>query len=142
MSENNGWPERPGVPLNPERDGWHWLRRRANGAASVWWWIDGDGDGDFSWYEDDDGDPDFMARQFDYEGPCITPAEHAAALAAEYKRGQEAMRERAADIATKLSAEYANETPKPGREQECAGMEAGAAYAAKAIRAAAGETQP
>ncbi len=24
---NNGWPnkDRPGVPLNPERDGWHWL---------------------------------------------------------------------------------------------------------------------
>ena len=73
---------------------------------------------------------------------CPTPAEHAAALAAEYKRGQEEMRERAAEIATKLSAKYANGTPKPGREHECAGMEAGAASVAAAIRAATGEAQP
>jgi hypothetical protein len=28
MTENNGWPGKPGVPLNPERDGWHWLQER------------------------------------------------------------------------------------------------------------------
>ena len=25
MTATNGWPGEPGVPLNPERDGWHWL---------------------------------------------------------------------------------------------------------------------
>jgi len=25
MSENNGWPDKHGVPLNPEMRGWHWL---------------------------------------------------------------------------------------------------------------------
>jgi hypothetical protein len=26
MTTTNGWPGVPGVPLNPERDGWHWLK--------------------------------------------------------------------------------------------------------------------
>jgi hypothetical protein len=26
MSENNGWPGEPGVPLNPEKSGWHWVK--------------------------------------------------------------------------------------------------------------------
>lgn len=28
-SDANGWPDpaRPGYPANPERDGWHWLKR-------------------------------------------------------------------------------------------------------------------
>ena len=25
MTTTNGWPGKPGVPLNPDRDGWHWL---------------------------------------------------------------------------------------------------------------------
>ena len=25
MTTNNGWPGKPGVPLNPEKDGWHWV---------------------------------------------------------------------------------------------------------------------
>ena len=28
---NNGWPGKPGVPMNPEQSGWHWLK----GAASL-----------------------------------------------------------------------------------------------------------
>jgi len=35
MAEQNGWPfpDRPGVPLNPERDGWHWLAQTDPGPA-------------------------------------------------------------------------------------------------------------
>jgi len=31
---DNGWPGEPGVPLNPERDGWHWVQRVDNGFVT------------------------------------------------------------------------------------------------------------
>ena len=97
MSENNGWPERPGVPLNPERCGAHVFEAGSpdypvKGPWTLLWawpealWVDCFGNME---------PPDCMAK-FKYVGPCPTPAEHAAALAAEYRRGQEEMRERAA----------------------------------------------
>ncbi len=38
MSDNN-WPDpaRPGVPLNPERDGWHWLKTPDENDAPYEW---------------------------------------------------------------------------------------------------------
>jgi len=140
MSENNGWPDpaRPGAPLNPERDGWHWLMDSNQDPYLLNWSAITQRWGDYPGTSPED----LHTVIGGYCAPCLTPAEHAAALAAEYRRGQEEMRERAADIATKLSAEYANGTPKPGREHECGGMESGAASVAAAIRAAAGEAQP
>jgi hypothetical protein len=45
MSDNNGWPDpaRPGVPLNPERDGWHWVCAAVGIAAPypMLWCADG-----------------------------------------------------------------------------------------------------
>ena len=86
MTNNpNGWPfpDKPGVPLNPERDGFHWLMRKGAAWAEAWRW-DPDADGcgtDYSgaWAESEgDGQPDEMARWYAYLGPCLTPAEVAA----------------------------------------------------------------
>jgi hypothetical protein len=30
MSDNNGWPGKPGVPLNADKSGWHWLLANTN----------------------------------------------------------------------------------------------------------------
>jgi hypothetical protein len=76
MSDNNGWPHKPGVPLNPERDGWHWfwcpLKRgvfpcfwRAAGEAHNCRWT-------AKWlYSRNDWNP----KECTYLGPALTPAE-------------------------------------------------------------------
>ena len=78
----SGWPdpEKPGVPLNPEVDGFHWL----GNAAFVWaakfgnWALNGMG-----------FPPEFFATTA-YLGPCLTPAE-ADALRADNARLREAL---------------------------------------------------
>ena len=72
-----------GVPPNPEKEGWHWLRRRTGGAPEPWLWSDMDGgEGDFQWCEEcGDGDPGTTTRWFEYLCPCLTPTEHRALLA-------------------------------------------------------------
>lgn len=73
-----------GVPQNPEKEGWHWLRHRSGGAPEPWLWSDSDfGEGDFQWSEEGgDGDPDTIAGWFEYLGPCLTPDERLALAAA------------------------------------------------------------
>jgi hypothetical protein len=78
----SGWPdhEKPGVPLHPDVDGFHWL----GNAAFVWvakcgnWGLNGVG-----------FPPEFFANTF-YHGPCLTPAE-TDALRAENARLREAL---------------------------------------------------
>jgi hypothetical protein len=73
-------PEKPGVPLNPEVDGFHWL----GNSAFVWaakfenWALNGVG-----------FPPEFFATTA-YLGPCLTPAE-ADTLRAENARLREAL---------------------------------------------------
>jgi hypothetical protein len=82
MSDNNGWLGKPGVPLNPERDGWHWLMcplkhdvfprfwRAAGEAQNCRWtakWL----------YSRNDWNP----KECTYLAPCLTPAEVDARLA-------------------------------------------------------------
>jgi hypothetical protein len=84
----NGWPDpsKPGVPLHPERDGWHWLARNADDAWPFYW-VSGTESG---WCAEDgcnvdcaDTEPEFMAHYWPrYLGPCHTPAEVAAREAA------------------------------------------------------------
>ena len=99
--DNNGWPSRPGVPLHPERDAFHWLLRVGAAWNEAWRW-DPDADGcgtEYSgaWAEGDgDGQPADMARWFSYAGPCLTPAEHAAALADARAQGRREALEEAA----------------------------------------------
>lgn len=81
MSDNNGWhdPARPGVPLNPDQEGWHWVQRVDNGFVQnprVILWTDDWTSRQFSWdaigYEADERK---LGRDFRYLGPCFTPAE-------------------------------------------------------------------
>jgi hypothetical protein len=79
MSDNN-WPDpaRPGVPMNPDRDGWHWV----NGTPREWVVFDDGG----SWrLAGSDYRPHEWAHRI-YQGPCLTPTEveshkHAAVIA-------------------------------------------------------------
>jgi hypothetical protein len=80
-TQDNSWPfdDRPGVPVGPERDGWHWL----DGEPGKWIAADG------IWYVYavplwDETD---KWRDVAYGGPCLTPAEHAAAIAAARAEG-------------------------------------------------------
>jgi|688.fasta_scaffold460099_2 hypothetical protein len=75
MSDNNGWPGKPGVPLNPERDGWHWVCAAVGIAAPypMLWCADGKawdtGDG-WEFYTSPR-----MTERTRYLGPALTPAE-------------------------------------------------------------------
>ncbi len=66
---NNGWPGKPGVPLNPEKDGAHRLRHQDSGLMADALWSCGgtwlDLSGDFS--------IPHAAAFYDYLGPCLTP---------------------------------------------------------------------
>ena len=110
----NGWPDKPGVPLNPDRSGWHWLLptpRVSPRFPMAMEWV-------ASWQEWKVGNapisPDRIAANgWMYEAPCLTHAEveeriaiaetnalHGAEVAAReaaaYQRAAEAMREAAA----------------------------------------------
>lgn len=70
---NHGWPDKPGVPLNPERDGWHWLKRISNGWETLAKWDnDWNGNDDFWWDLPGYSDPENVAKNFCYLGPCFT----------------------------------------------------------------------
>jgi hypothetical protein len=78
MSDNNGWPGKPGVPLNPERDGWHWVK--TGHGLSLWLWEENSESimWDYGW-ETADGllsAANFAAMEpCIYLGPCLTPGE-------------------------------------------------------------------
>jgi hypothetical protein len=75
MTENNNWPGKPGVPLNPERDGPHWLKGITEDAC-MWedegWYIPG---------YSHKLDAETVASRYSYLRPCPTPAEVEARLA-------------------------------------------------------------
>ena len=86
MTTTNGWPGKPGVPLNPEQDGWHWLSAMyyddpiGPPVACFWeaklerWPRLQDKPGNYP-----------VSRGFCYLNPCLTP-EEAAALQARADR--------------------------------------------------------
>jgi len=89
-----GWPDasKPGVPMHPERDGVHWLQITspedsvmiaATWEAGLWSYPS----------VDQDYAPEELARLGDavrYIGPCHTPAEVAALVAAARREGEAA----------------------------------------------------
>lgn len=75
-----------GVPLHPERDGWHWVCWPNGGAPMCVEWgrmLDHGRPGWRAWRNS------HLAHQYYYLGPCILPAD----LAAERAAAAEAMRE-------------------------------------------------
>lgn len=77
------WPDpaRPGVPLNPEKDGWHWVAAAdpaISAQSAPWWWVS-----DYQhWLPPlavSGSLPLIPSRvQWRYLGLCLTPAEVAA----------------------------------------------------------------
>lgn len=69
---NNGWPGKPGVPLNPEKDGWHWLESIEGLVPALWAWPLWRHCRDF-W---DQRAPGWMEEQeWRYHGPVLMPDE-------------------------------------------------------------------
>ena len=89
MTGTNGWPGKPGVPLNPERDGWHWV----NGTPREWVvFYDGG-----SWrLAGSDYRPHEWAHRI-YQGPCLTPDE-ATALQARVVELEAGLKDAAASV--------------------------------------------
>ena len=91
MTDHNGWPDaaKPGYPMNPERDGWHWVRPNVAPAYApeCWFWI-----ASAEVFERDASDQDdpWFPTHYDYLGPCHTPDEVAALIEAERREEREA----------------------------------------------------
>ena len=86
-----GWPDasRPGVPMHPERDGWHWLQwvglfpaDQADAPTVRRWEKDGWWDGSMHRHAR------YWQQGWRYLGPCLTPAEVAARDAAARRQGK------------------------------------------------------
>ena len=68
----NGWPDKPGVPTNPERDGWHWVSLLGGDYPQIMEWFSDA----MVWAED--WTVDACALHLRYLSPILTPAEVAA----------------------------------------------------------------
>ncbi|KXV60251.1 hypothetical protein AD948_05735 [Acetobacter senegalensis] len=84
MTDTN-WPnpERPGVPMYPERDGWHLLKRIDEDGFDVVGYKKG------KWISDEGNKPlssKYIVRDYKYIAPVLTPAQIAEMLAAERER--------------------------------------------------------
>lgn len=71
----NNWPypDKPGVPLNPEKDGWHFVERQKEITAIEWisgeWWTGGLGIYGGGYYNSE-----YIGLNYTYLGPCLTPS--------------------------------------------------------------------
>jgi hypothetical protein len=116
MDDTNTWPDasRPGVPLNPERYGWHWLID-AFGVAVPIVWTPASG-GAYVVKGLESGQAGTLAKTARYLGPVLTPAEVAAAVAAARHVARRVALEDAALIATDFAEVYReNEMVKRGQ---------------------------
>jgi hypothetical protein len=99
MTDPNGWPDasKPGVPMNPERDGWHWLRSPRDFVRPCLWNPIGK-----TWLER--GSVESMNNAgWRYLGPCLTPQEVAAREQAAAVEMREAVRAWIADRRKEMS---------------------------------------
>ena len=81
---STSWPDpaRPGVPLNPERDGWHWIATSPY-CTCARWVVHNAG----QWSMGALCFPAGVFASTGYLGPCPTPEELAAMLREEWARG-------------------------------------------------------
>ena len=73
---NNGWPGKPGVPLNPDEPGFHWVEG-CDGEDTIVFWRGHGGDthhenGDLKELDHWSGYPMWMAREWTYLGPVLS----------------------------------------------------------------------
>ena len=82
---NNNWPDpaRPGVPLNPERDGWHWFVRGDFYSLALWH------RGHFTFQDTTAWPEEFSQLDMTYAGPALTPSEVEARVADARRDGLE-----------------------------------------------------
>ena len=109
----NDWPDKPGVPMNPEEPRYHWVEG-CDGEDTIVFWRGHGGDthhenGDLKDLDHWSGYPMWIAQDWTYHGPCLTPAEATAlqARVAKLKRLVEILMENdpddmAADAVTVL----------------------------------------
>ena len=83
----NGWPDKPGVPLNPGLPGAHWIKGYTEDA----WMYDGDGGWWVPGYSHN-LDAGTVAARYSYLGPCLT-LDEAAALQARIAELQAALQD-------------------------------------------------
>ena len=144
MTDSNPgcWPDasKPGVPMNPERDGWHWVMTREGvpfrPRACFWdasrpgWAVPGS-----AMFRED------AAPEWRYLGPCLLPSEVAAQVEAARREGAAKGREQAARIMDDRAAredEYSSSHARVGRHfkaREAAHVARLARQDAAAIRA-------
>jgi hypothetical protein len=89
---NNGWPDKPGVPMNSEKDGWHWLRS-SNGEliAAKYFAANENGWPEWpTWIGGQSPEIARTARFHAYIGPCLTP-DQATALQSRIAELEEAL---------------------------------------------------
>lgn len=76
MSDNNGWPSEPGVPMNPNQGGWHWLKESNSDMECVYWiakpWL-GDSRGCWETVGSEDNFEPCEISNWGYHGPCLKP---------------------------------------------------------------------
>jgi hypothetical protein len=96
MTDPNNWPDpaKPGYPLNPERDGWHWLAQADCNPCPAYWraaqeeWMQGGliciGTAHVKYLCGD-----HFVGGVRYIGPCLTPAEVEAREQAARREGME-----------------------------------------------------
>jgi hypothetical protein len=83
MTDSNpgGWPDKPGVPANPERDGDHIIRTSVGVRVVTFWRATAQS------FIGVDGSPYKAGSRCTYLGPCHTPAEVAAQVEAARREG-------------------------------------------------------
>jgi hypothetical protein len=69
MTNNNGWPGKPGVPMNPKESGWHWFVRGDFYSLALWH------RGHFTFQDTTAWPEEFSQLDMAYVGPALTPAE-------------------------------------------------------------------
>ena len=88
MSDNNGWPGKPGVPLNPEREGWHWVQEPSEDVECCLWrpkpWR-GENCGFWQMKSTEDDFEPHEISNWRYIAPVLNSAEVDARIAAAHK---------------------------------------------------------
>jgi len=93
-----GWPGEPGVPLNPERDGWHLVGAADGFICAAWSAVKQ------SWALSNAAFGPWIFTECEYLGPVLTPADVEARERAAWQAGAEAMREQVAQCLEGLAA--------------------------------------